>query len=241
MWRVQNLQKGEVTLDFSSAGLGSYRTFALLADDTTIVNATTLVEMEDDGCMQVIVCQSCGTVQCESGGWVQLRRFGEAVVWLPCFDRLAADRVEYRPPDFFNTRGFPFFDRSRAQQLGDLLPIFSSDAVTPVTFRDVALLTQWVAPWHVLGKPGETVRVRREVVIATSGGEIGSIVGQLEAILVEALADTSPVSPMTATPGPELYLDGGRRTPAWQPLVVDDAGAFRLSVDGVTAAARDPG
>lgn len=49
MWRIQNLEKGQVTLDFSSAGLGSFRTSALIADDTTIVNATTLIEMEDDG------------------------------------------------------------------------------------------------------------------------------------------------------------------------------------------------
>lgn len=241
MWRIQNLEKGEVTLDFSSAGLGTFRTSALIADDTTIVNATTLVEMEDDGCVQVIVCPSCGTVHCEPGGWVQPRRFGEAVVWLPCFERLADDNSEYRPPDFFKARGIPFFDNSKAQQLGGLLPVFSLDAMMPVTLRDVALLTQWVAPWQVLGKPGDTVGVKSELVIATSSGELGSIVGQLEAILGEALSDTSPVRPVPATAGPELYLDGGKRTPTWNPLVVDEIGTFRLSVDGVTAAARDPG
>ncbi len=72
MWRIQNLEKGEVTLDFSSAGLGSFRTSALIADDTTIVNATTLVDVEDDGCVQVIVCQACGSVHCEPGGHAQI-------------------------------------------------------------------------------------------------------------------------------------------------------------------------
>lgn len=241
MWRIQNLEKGEVTLDFSSAGLGSFRTSELVADDTAIVNATTLVEMEDDSCAQVIVCTACGTVHCEPGGWVQPRRFGDALLWLPCFERLADDKAEYRPPDFFKTRGLPFFDGAKAQLLGELLPLFRLEVTPSVTLREVALLTQWLAPWHVLGKPGDAVRVKREVLIAASSGELESLVGQLEAVLHEALSDVSPVRPARATPGPELYLDGAKATPTWNPLVLDDAGNLRLSVDGVTAAARDPG
>ena len=87
----------EVTLDFSSAGSGSYPSFELIADGTTIVNATTLVQLESDGCVQVIVCQACGHIHCEAGGWAQARRFGDAIVWLPCFERLAQDHTEYRP------------------------------------------------------------------------------------------------------------------------------------------------
>ena len=241
MWRIQNLEKGEVMLDFSSAGLGPFRTSALTADDATIVNATTLIGMEDDACIQVIVCTACGTVHCEPGGWVQPRRFGNALVWLPCFQRLADDNAEYRPPDFFKTRGLPFFDGAKAQLLGELLPLFRLEVTPPVTLRDVALLTQWLAPWHVLGKPGDALRVKRELVIAASSGELESLVTRFETILHEALSDLSPVRPARATPGPELYLDGAKATPTWIPLVVDDVGNLRLSVDGVAAAARDPG
>jgi hypothetical protein len=241
VWRIQNLEKGEVTLDFSSAESGSFRTSALTADDTAIVNATTLVEMEDDGCVQVIVCTECGTVHCEPGGWVQPRRFGDALLWLPCFQRLVDDNAEYRPPDFFKERGLPFFDAARAQRLGDLLPLFRLDVTPSVTLRDVALLTQWLAPWHVLGKPGDPVRVKRDLVIAASNGELEAIVHQLESILQDALSDMAPVRPTSATPGPEFYLDGVKKTPTWNPLVIDDALSLRLSVDGVTAAARDPG
>lgn len=241
MWRIQNLEKGEVTLDFSSAGLGSFRTSALVGDDTTLVNATTLVEMEDDGCVQVIVCTACGTVHCEPGGWVQPRRFGDALLWLPCFQRLDDEKTEYRPPDFFKTRGVPFFDDATAQRLGDLLPLLRLEVTPSVTPRDVALLIQWLAPWHVLGKPGDAVRVKRDLVVAASSGELESLATQLEGLLLEALSDMSPAHPAHATRGPELYLDGARNTPAWNPLVVDDAGNLRLSMDGVTAAARGPG
>ena len=217
MWRIQNLEKGEVTLDFSSAGLGMLRTSALTADDTTIVNATTLVDMEDDACAQVIVCTSCGTVHCEPGGWIQPRRFGAALLWLPCFERLADDNLEYRPPDFFKTRGLPFFDGVEPQLLGPASP--------------------FPLGGHAIRDPSR----RRLADSVASSGELETVVTQIEAVLHEALSDVSLVRPARATPGPELYLDGAKATPTWNPLVVDDVGNLRLSVDGVTAAVRDPG
>jgi hypothetical protein len=122
-----------------------------------------------------------------------------------------------------------------------VLPLFRLDVTPSVTLREVALLTQWLAPWHVLGKPGDPVRVKRDLVIAASNGELEAIVHQLESILQDALSDVAPVRPTSATRGPELYLDGVKKTPTWNPLVIDDVGSLRLSVDGVTAAARDPG
>lgn len=241
MWRIRSVEKTAVTLDFSSAGSGSCRTSALTADDTTLVNATTLVEMEGDGCVQVLVCTECGIACCEPGGWVQPKRLGHALLWLPCFDRISDNAVEYRPPNFFKTRGLPIFEAASAERLGDLLPLLGLEVAPPMTFRDVALLTQWVAPWRVLGEPGDAVRVKRELVVATSSGELTSVVDRLEAILDEALVDRSLVCPASATPGPALFIDGGKGTPTWNPLVVDNVGALRLSVDGVTAAVRDPG
>jgi hypothetical protein len=85
------------------------------------------------------------------------------------------------------------------------------------------------------------VRIKRELLIAASSGELESVVTQLEAVLQDALSDVSPVHPTGATPGLELYLDGAKNTPTWNPLIIDEAGSLRLSVDGVTAAARDPG
>lgn len=239
MWVIQNLDKTGVMLDFSSAGFGQFRSSALLADDTTIVNATSLLDIEEDGCVQVIVCSACGTVHCEPGGWVQPRRFGDAVIWLPCFERLADDHSEYRPPEFFELRGLPFFAGDKAQQLGDLVPLFRSEALMPLTLRDVAWLAQWTAPWQILGKSGDPARVKRELVMATSSGELTSILDQLEAILNEALSDKSSVRGASATHGPALYLDGGKQAPTWRPLVVDDVGRLRLSIDGVTAAVSD--
>jgi hypothetical protein len=240
VWRIQHLEKRDVTLDFSSSGSGSYRTCALVADDKTIANATTLLELEDDGCVQVIVCTSCGIVHCEPGGWVQPRRFGEALLWLPCFERLADNKVEYRAPDFFNARGLPLFEGAAAARLGDLLPLFRQEVTPSVTFRDIALVAQWLAPWQVLGKPGDALRIKQELLVATSHGDLESVVNQFESLLTEALSDTSPVRPARATPGPELYLDAAMNA-VWNPLVIDNVGALRLSLDGVTAVARDPG
>ena len=241
MWRIQNLEKGEVTLDFSSAGLGPCRTSALVADNTTVVNATTLIEIEADGCVQVLVCEACGTVHCEPGGWVQPRRFGDAVVWLPCFDRLANDGVEYRPLDFLRSRGLPFFEGSQARRLGELLPLFHSDVTPALAAREVALLTQWLAPCHVLGKPGDALRINRDLIIATPAGELQAVLEQLDDLLKDALSDGAPVAPAPAKPGPALYLDAGKNTPTWTPFVADYAGRLRLSFDGVSAAERDPG
>jgi hypothetical protein len=241
VWRIQNLEKGEVTLDFSSAGLGPCRTSALIADDTTVVNATTLIEMEPDGCIQVLVCEACGTVHCEPGGWVQPRRFGDAVVWLPCFDRLANDGAEYRPPDYLKSRGLPFFGGSQAQQLGDLLPLFRSDVTARLAAREVVLLMQWLAPCQVLGKPGDSPRIERDMIIATADGELQPVLDQLDVLLQGFLSDGSQVAPVSAKPGPELYLDAGRSNPTWKPLDVDNTDSLRLSFDGVRAAVRDPG
>lgn len=230
-----------LSADRGARSQGAYPTSALVADDTTIVNATSLLELEDDGCVQVIVCTSCGTVHCESGGWVQPRRFGDTLLWLPCFERLSEDGAEFRPPDFFKTRGLPVFDGATVVQLGDLLPLFRRDVAPSVTYRDVALAVQWLAPWQVLGTPGGVPRLKREIVVATSHDDLEFVVSQVESLIGEALSDTSPVRPARATPGPELYLDGAKSAPVWNPLVFDDSGTLRLSLDGVTAAVRGPG
>jgi hypothetical protein len=145
MWRIHHLDLSAVTLDFSSAGAGLFRTSALIADGTVILNATDLAVLEDDGCVQVTVCPSCGTARCEPGGWVMPRRFGEAVVWLPAFARLADDDWEFRPPDFVHSLGVPYFDGATARRLGELVPRFRVEGLAPITPRDLALLTQWLA------------------------------------------------------------------------------------------------
>ena len=242
MWRVQRLEAREITLDFSSAGCGPCHTTALVSDDVTLVNAMTLIELEEDGCVQVIVCEACGVVGCETGGWVQPRRFGDAVVWLPCFSRLSDQQTEYRAPQFLLDRGIPFFDAPQAQRLGEIFPALRADVIPALSIRDAALVAQWDAPHRVLGKPGEKPRINRDMIIATSAGELASVLDHLQTLLDDAASDASSLAvPLKGDLAPELYLDGMRNTPAWSPLVTDKAGTLQLAFGSVGVSVGDQG
>jgi hypothetical protein len=235
MWRIESLEIQQVVLDFSSAELGQFHTSALVGDETTLVNATSLIEVEHDGCVQVLVCESCGTSQCQPGGWVQPRRFEGALIWLPCFERLAKLETEFLPPGYVTARGLPFFADFQARQLGELAPPLRLDVTLSLAARDLAMALQWLAPCRVLGKPGDPVRLARDTIIATSGDDLTHLLDQLETLLDDALSDDSPVVPTRVTPGPELYLHAERSTPTWNPFVMDNSGKLRLSFDGLGA------
>ena len=241
MWRVQSLEERKVTLDFSSAGLGPCRTAALVSDDVTLVNATTLIELEEDGSVQVIVCEACGVVRCQAGGWVQPRRFGDAVVWLPYFSRLSDQQTEYSPPRFLLERGIPFFGAQQVQRLEEIVPALRSDVIPALAIRDVVLVAQWDAPNHVLGKPGEKPHIKRDMIFATSAGELTSVLDHIQALLDDAVSNASSLAvPLNGDPGPELYLDSVRNTLPWSPLVTDKAGTLRLAFGSVGTAVGAP-
>ena len=231
-WRIRKLEKCKATLDFSSAGLGALETSQLMADDEVLMNATTLVEFESDGCIQVLVCESCGTIHCEPGGWVQPRRLGDSIVWLPCFERIAEDPTEFRPPAILASRGVPLFDGTCAAELVDLLPLFRAEVLQQVTGRDVAKLLHWEAPLGVLGPKSDEPAVQRDRVIASSGGELPIQLDTLQRLLDRAVASTGPATLVHATPGPTLYVDGPK-TPAWMPLVVGADDQLRLGLNGL--------
>ena len=231
-WHIRKLEMRKATLDFSSAGLGARETTQLIADDEVLINATTLVDFESDGCIQVFVCESCGTIHCEPGGWVQPRRLGNSILWLPCFERIADDPTEFSPPAILASRGVPVFDCSCAVELADLLPLFRAEGLQQVTGRDIAKLLQWDAPLGVLGQKSDEPAVQRDRVIASSGGELSTQLDALQRLLDRAIASTGAAKVVHATPGPTLYVDGPK-TPAWTPLVVGADDQLRLGLNGL--------
>jgi hypothetical protein len=74
MWPVEHIAFRSRDLDFTSAGLGRHPTTSIVADNTEIVNAIDLLDLDTDDPVsepvQVIVCELCGTPGCNSGNRV---------------------------------------------------------------------------------------------------------------------------------------------------------------------------
>jgi hypothetical protein len=113
MWRVEHLELKPVAFDLQSSGQGIHRGHSLHADGTMVVNDLSLADLGSKPC-QVIVCDACGTVGCNSGDWIVMRRFGPALAWIPDFERMRVpdfERARAAPPSYFKTRGAPLFGR----------------------------------------------------------------------------------------------------------------------------------
>lgn len=66
--------------DFSSSSQPNPTWTRLRLDGKVIANSVTGLDW-DDNPRQAVVCDHCGTIQCESGGWVHISRLGEFVLW----------------------------------------------------------------------------------------------------------------------------------------------------------------
>jgi hypothetical protein len=110
MWELPAVERRAAELDFSSAGLGRRRVTRLVAGSVVLANAVELTDW-DGGNIQLVVCEDCGIVHCQPGGWVGPRRAGEYVVFAPdsrLFGTNKTDRTEYRPPEYVRSLGWPF-------------------------------------------------------------------------------------------------------------------------------------
>ncbi|HEY6556595.1 MAG TPA: hypothetical protein VI072_04950 [Polyangiaceae bacterium] len=217
--------------DFSDAGLGPYSTRALIADDDVIVNQLGRIEIEPDGCLQVIVCEHCGIVHCEPGGWIAARRLGDAVLWMPCFDRIAdsdAGPNEYAPPAFVKRRGPLIFTKTTGARLRDLVPLLDAHALPMLTEREACLLMQWQAPGRILGNPGAVPRVRREFVVACDDGRLKEHLDALDALLASAALSNVPVA-LRHAQTPTVYIDV-RGATEWHPIALEPPDHTRLAL-----------
>jgi hypothetical protein len=222
MRRIEALVAVPIALDFSSSRGGRHASTSVHAGDVRLINALDLIEF-DVSATQVLVCEACGHVGCEPGGWVALRRFGEFVVWVPAFPHMDAghlDQDEHRPPAFLSRLGAPCFGASAWAQLRAWRSgVPALDDLPPISAHEVAQTMQWLAPGRVLGTPPEVPHVQSGAVVAVTDGMLETEVLSVNATLSRYFGDHDACElPCTEDASViEFWLDRPR-LPAWRPF-----------------------
>jgi hypothetical protein len=245
MWNVEHIEAVPVELDFSSSGQGRRSATAIETDGVRLFNAIELVDVEPTA-TQVEVCACCGFSHCSPGGWVAFRRIGQRVVWIPAWDEMAKgtwEESEYRPPSFMQRKGVPVFSSASWERLRALhggLP--SCDDLTWINSREAARVCQWCAPGRLLGEYPLEPRMRRDLLVAVTEGDLA-----VEASVVDMClqAHFEAVRPMAFVSGDvvprpiEFWLDLPG-TAGWTRFAhVDNNVCFLF--DGNTALIREGG
>ena len=170
---------------------------------------------------QVEVCGHCGFPHCSPGGWVAFRRIGDGVVWIPAWDRMetgAREQAEYKPPSFLGNKGAPVFGSSiweRLRAFHDSLP--ACEDLPWLHSRETARLCQWSAPGRLLGEYHAEPRLRRDLLIAVTDGDVAAEASDVDMCLQ---AHFGAVQQMALVPGDaevkpiEFWLDLPG-TPGW--------------------------
>lgn len=100
-WEVSRVEATSATLDLSSSGQAPRTVTRILFEDELFANVAEETCWHADR-FQVTICEACAIEHCESGGWLQLRAVGEALVFQPCFDDYLSEdswaASEYAPP-----------------------------------------------------------------------------------------------------------------------------------------------
>jgi hypothetical protein len=233
MWRVQHLELRPTAFDFQSSGQGLHHGQSLHADGTMIVNDISLADLAASRC-QVTICDDCGTIGCQSGNWIVMRRVGRALAWIPDFDRMSTDELERTlaaPPLYVQTRGAPLFLDPVLSQLHRVAPGISVDSLPPMTHSEAVRLLQWEAPGEVLGRFPDTPVLRREVVLAAHPVDADAGCEALNAFLTRKESEVVGLAPAGAA-AVTFYLDLPG-TPEWQPLAQEPSGRliFNLAAE----------
>jgi hypothetical protein len=66
MNRIKEYRIDKRTLDFSSAGLANQEVTQVFIEKYYLMNAVELIDWDTDE-IQTIICEKCGTVECETG------------------------------------------------------------------------------------------------------------------------------------------------------------------------------
>ena len=184
-------------LDFSSAEIPNVKVHSIHVDGELLCNAYELTEWEaDSDRMQLIICDHCGTIQCQSGGWVTFRQGGEAVFMLPLFSEIMSDddwaHREYAPPYIIEKRGALLFERDVYAKFRESFPKFPKyESIPSLTYHEALLTFQIEVPGGLLDdiyySPYDVKRL--DQVLAASEGDVAELVMQVGRIFDQGLHD----------------------------------------------------
>lgn len=225
MWKITNIERRRATLDFTSSGQGVRQVGQLYFDGICFANAIELTSWDAD-VFQTIICEGCGIEHCESKGWLELRRAGEYVVWIPLFAKMLSDEFglrEYAPPDHLKLKGIPVFDRKQYSGLLKLVPKLPEiDRIQPLSASEVVRMLQWEAPANVLGKFPEPVSLNESMIVAVSDdNEVSLQLRRLRRLINLLSTSSSVVLLQLVAPDANVitfYLDI-TTFPEWHPMV----------------------
>lgn len=234
MWKISSPEIKPAVLDFSSSGQGKREVSTLLSDGIELINALELVDWDSDD-TQVLICEECGYVHCEPGGWVSFRRSDSLVLILPAADYVwgeSRDKDEYRPPPYLAKLGIPYLTLSTYEDLRSRhssLP--TVDRIQELNLREATLLFHWNAPVNVLGEP-PIISIRRDIVVGSSEGDHLAPLDRLEDLLRAQYEDNSPAQlrPRLSEERIVSFNVDGAEFIEWDAMVFDGSN-YRLLVD----------
>lgn len=218
---VDKCELRPVEMDFRSSEQGMYSTSAIWFGEVCLANSIDLVQFDEDP-TQVIVCDKCGITGCAAGGWVQQRRIGGDVIWIPCVPEKNAWLCETAGPPAYMTAKPGIVPLFRPALYDDLRRRTSTlpdrNEIPPIRVGEMLRLVQAVASVEVLGRFGETPALRRELILAVRDRdvieELDLVAGFIDRNLSENAAMV-PVAPGEGFQVIEFYLDAPQ-FPAWR-------------------------
>lgn len=245
MWRVEDIEAIPVELDFSSSGQGRRSATAIETTGVRLFNAIELVDVEPTA-TQVEVCECCGYSRCSPGGWIAFRRIGDRIIWIPAWDEMqkgAWEESEYGPPSFLRSKGAPVFSPANWARLRALHGELPACGDLPwIDSRETVRLCQWSTPGHLLGEFPQEPRLRRDLLIAVTEGDLAAEADAVDACLqmhFGTVRQMALVAGHVAVRPIEFWLDLPG-TPSWTSFAhVENNVCF--PIDGSTALILDGG
>lgn len=196
----------------------------LRAGPVRLIDAVQLCGWNDE-IVHLEHCDYCGGDEV-SGSWIALRRAGDRVVWVPAFEAMVQEPIdwsseEYAPPAYVRSRGAAaFLEADLRRVLPELPPL---ERIRELTRRDAALALQLESE-PLLGRFPAPPRVERGWMIAASEPSLDETLEAFDALLAAWTQDDESCVELAASPDEQavwIYAEGERGID-WRPLARHD-------------------
>jgi hypothetical protein len=178
MFKITTWTSKKRTLDFTSSGQKNIDVLSIYIGYDVLCNAYELFEWDkEEDNAQFQVCEACGIIHCNPGGWATFRKVSDIVMIIPLFNKILSDddfeRSEFTPPNIIRKRGVMYFDVEKYQRFHLDFPKFPNYESIPILKQNEALYSiQHDAPGRFLGDIYKSTKpnTRQSLVIAASDG-----------------------------------------------------------------------